>query len=97
MEFGTAGMGNSVVSIASWSAGHAGGRRGMAVAESSIVQHWELTKQMTDEEKRKFFDTARARRLEQDRAKGGHLAKDGTVCGDGLLYHPGCTSPGKGK
>lgn len=62
--------------------------------ESSIVQHWELMK-MTDEEWREFFDKARGKRLAEDRVKGGHLAKDGTMCGDGLYYHPGCTSPRK--
>ena len=62
--------------------------------ESSIVRHWELRK-MDDTERRRFFDAARARRVAEDQAKGGHLAKDGTLCGDGLGYHPGCTNPGK--
>ena len=67
----------------------------MKMAESTVVRHWEFQK-MTDEEKRAFFDAARAKRMAEDRAKGGHLAKDGTLCGCGLGYHPGCTS-GKGK
>jgi hypothetical protein len=62
--------------------------------ESSIVKHWEFMK-MGEEERREFFDTARKKRLAEDKVKGGHLAQDGTQCGDGLYYHPGCTNRGK--
>lgn len=96
MEFGTAEMGRGVVSIASWYAGRVGVRKAGTVAEMilPITRHIELMK-MTDAERRVFFDAARARRVVEDQAKGGHLAKDGTLCGDGLGYHPGCTNPGK--
>lgn len=74
----------------------AGVRKAGKVSEMllPITRHIALMK-MTDAEKRVFFDNARAQRLEQDRALGGHLAKDGKMCGDGLFYHPGCTSPPK--
>ena len=44
---------------------------------------------------RPVWDAARKKRLEEDRAKGGHISNDGTMCGDGLYYHPGCTNRGK--
>jgi hypothetical protein len=76
-----------------WSVERWEGEMVLSEAEKKAKEEGELEERYRA--MRPVWDAARRKRLAEDRALGGHISNDGTMCGDGLYYHPGCTNPRK--